>query len=76
MIDMFCLLTWRDDDHHKRPGEVLRGDRIVNTGYQLQMIQDKKCQLVCGKPDQPTKLTVANSNLIAERIKEEYYVHL
>lgn len=57
-------------------GEVLRGDRIVSTPYQVRMNQDKKCELVCAKPGQPTKLSVADSKLIAERIQEEYYVHL
>uniref|UniRef100_A0AAY5EK71 Transmembrane 9 superfamily member n=1 Tax=Electrophorus electricus TaxID=8005 RepID=A0AAY5EK71_ELEEL len=57
-------------------GEVLRGDRIVNTPYQVWMNQDKKCELVCGKVNEPTKFTMANSKLIAERIQEEYYVHL
>ncbi|XP_076131597.1 transmembrane 9 superfamily member 4 isoform X2 [Alosa pseudoharengus] len=57
-------------------GEVLRGDRIVNTPYSVLMNQDRKCELVCGKPDLPSKLTVEESKLVAERIQEEYYVHL
>lgn len=48
----------------------------MNTPYQVQMNQDKKCELVCAKPGQPAKLSVAESKLIAERIQEEYYVHL
>lgn len=64
------------DDVYGWTGEVLRGDRIVNTPYQLKMNQDKKCELACAKPGQPTKLSVADSKLIAERIQEEYYVHL
>lgn len=53
-------------------GEVLRGDRIVNTLYNIQMSKDKKCELVCGRK----KLSVDQSKLVAERIQEEYYVHL
>ncbi|KAG2461548.1 TM9S4 protein, partial [Polypterus senegalus] len=54
-------------------GEVLRGDRIVNTPFQIQMNNDKKCEVLCNKPK---KLTLDHSKLIAERIKEDYYVHL
>lgn len=53
-------------------GEVLRGDRIVNTLYNVEMNKDKKCELVCEK----TKLSIDESKLMAERIQEEYYVHL
>ncbi|KAI2649868.1 Transmembrane 9 superfamily member 4 [Labeo rohita] len=57
-------------------GEVLRGDRIVNTLYTVLMNLDKKCEVLCKKPDDPIKLTVEESKLLAERIQEEYYVHL
>uniref|UniRef100_A0A3Q4N3Q0 Transmembrane 9 superfamily member n=1 Tax=Neolamprologus brichardi TaxID=32507 RepID=A0A3Q4N3Q0_NEOBR len=53
-------------------GEVLRGDRIVNTLYNVAMSKDKKCELVCEK----RKLNIDESKLMAERIQEEYYVHL
>ncbi|KAM7404214.1 hypothetical protein PAMP_011581 [Pampus punctatissimus] len=53
-------------------GEVLRGDRIVNTLYNVEMNKDKKCEMVCNKK----KLSVEESKLVAERIQEEYYVHL
>ncbi|XP_043079954.1 transmembrane 9 superfamily member 4 isoform X2 [Puntigrus tetrazona] len=57
-------------------GEVLRGDRIVNTLYTVLMNLDKKCEVLCKKPDDPIKLSVDESKLLAERIQEEYYVHL
>ncbi|XP_041701219.1 transmembrane 9 superfamily member 4 [Coregonus clupeaformis] len=53
-------------------GEVLRGDRIVNTPYSVLMTQDRKCEAVCAK----LKLDVQQSKLVAERIQDEYYVHL
>ncbi|XP_051915738.1 transmembrane 9 superfamily member 4 isoform X2 [Hippocampus zosterae] len=53
-------------------GEVLRGDRIVNTPFNVQMNKDKKCEIVCDKK----KLSKEESKLFAERIQEEYYVHL
>jgi len=55
---------------------VLRGDRIVNTLYTVLMNLDKKCEVLCKKPDDPIKLTVEESKLLAERIQEEYYIHL
>jgi hypothetical protein len=36
------------------------------------MTQDKKCKVVCAM----LKLNVQQSKLVAERIQEEYYVHL
>ena len=53
-------------------GEVLRGDRIVNTLYNVEMNKDSKCEMVCNKK----KLSIEESKLVAERIQEEYYVHL
>ncbi|XP_064420685.1 transmembrane 9 superfamily member 4 isoform X3 [Latimeria chalumnae] len=57
-------------------GEVLRGDRIVNTPFQVFMNSEKKCEILCDKPNKPIKLSLEQSKLLAERIKEEYYVHL
>lgn len=51
---------------------MLRGDRIVNTRYNVGMNKDKKCEMVCSTK----KLSVEESKLVAERIQEEYYVHL
>ncbi|NXX66926.1 TM9S4 protein, partial [Spizella passerina] len=57
-------------------GEVLRGDRIVNTPFQVSMNVEKKCEVLCNFPNKPVTLTVEQSKLIAERIREDYYVHL
>ncbi|XP_067163859.1 transmembrane 9 superfamily member 4 isoform X2 [Apteryx mantelli] len=57
-------------------GEVLRGDRIVNTPFQVSMSVEKKCEVLCNFPNKPVTLTVEQSKLIAERIREDYYVHL
>ncbi|KAJ8265250.1 hypothetical protein COCON_G00143490 [Conger conger] len=57
-------------------GEVLRGDRIVNTPYSVLMNQKRACEVVCEKPNKPLRLSVEKSKLMAERIQEEYYVHL
>ncbi|XP_067096178.1 transmembrane 9 superfamily member 4 [Osmerus mordax] len=53
-------------------GEVLRGDRIVNTPYSVLMNQDRKCEQVCSR----FTLSLVQSKLVAERIQEEYYIHL
>ncbi|GAB1287061.1 Transmembrane 9 superfamily member 4 [Apodemus speciosus] len=57
-------------------GEVLRGDRIVNTPFQVLMNSEKKCEVLCSQSNKPVTLTVEQSRLVAERITEEYYVHL
>ena len=57
-------------------GEVLRGDRIVNTPFQVLMNSEKKCEVLCGQSNKPVTLTVEQSRLVAERISEDYYVHL
>ncbi|XP_063003525.1 transmembrane 9 superfamily member 4 [Elgaria multicarinata webbii] len=57
-------------------GEVLRGDRIVNTPFQVFMSIEKKCEVLCNVPNIPVVLKKEDSKLIAERIQEEYYVHL
>uniref|UniRef100_A0A4X2L0M8 Transmembrane 9 superfamily member n=1 Tax=Vombatus ursinus TaxID=29139 RepID=A0A4X2L0M8_VOMUR len=57
-------------------GEVLRGDRIVNTPFQVLMNSEKKCEVLCYQPRKPVVLTVEQSKLVAERINEDYYVHL
>uniref|UniRef100_A0A8C4WRQ2 Transmembrane 9 superfamily member n=1 Tax=Eptatretus burgeri TaxID=7764 RepID=A0A8C4WRQ2_EPTBU len=56
-------------------GEVLRGDRIVNTPYEVKMKEEKSCSVLC-KQSQSITLTVVESQLIIQRIREEYYVHL
>lgn len=53
-------------------GEVLRGDRIVNTPFTMEMNRNRRCEMVCSKKT----LSISESKLMAERIREEYYVHL
>ncbi|EDW77247.1 uncharacterized protein Dwil_GK18190 [Drosophila willistoni] len=57
-------------------GEVLRGDRIVNTPYELRMNQQVNCRLLCNKKDLPLNWSKEDSALVAERIQHEYFVHL
>lgn len=57
-------------------GEVLRGDRIVNTPYEVKMAQNINCKLLCNKKDQPLTWSHDESTKVVERIRHEYYVHL
>lgn len=57
-------------------GEVLRGDRIVNTPYEVQMAVDQQCRVLCNNPKTPLNWSVAESKLVASRIQHQYYVHL
>lgn len=60
-------------------GEVLRGDRIVNTPYGVTMAEDKNCLSLCQSSDKsykPLKLTAAESQAFIDKIKRDYYVHL
>ncbi|KAI8482242.1 PREDICTED: transmembrane 9 superfamily member 4-like isoform X1 [Branchiostoma belcheri] len=56
-------------------GEVLRGDRIVNTPYQVNMKEDKTCEVLCVKPDKTLKWSKAESDLVAEKIRQDYSIH-
>ena len=57
-------------------GEVLRGDRIVNTPYEVKMAENVDCKLLCHKKDQPLNWNHEQSSKVVERIQHEYYVHL
>lgn len=58
-------------------GEVLRGDRIVNTPYEVQMAVNVNCKLLCNRKDHsPLNWEQPQSQMVAERIRHEYFVHL
>lgn len=57
-------------------GEVLRGDRIVNTRYDVRMGQNTPCSLLCNSKVDPIHWTVSESQVVADRIQHEYFVHL
>ncbi|XP_067622109.1 transmembrane 9 superfamily member 4 isoform X5 [Eurosta solidaginis] len=57
-------------------GEVLRGDRIVNTPYEVRMAENINCKLLCNKKDQPMNWDKYQSAIVSERIQHEYFVHL
>jgi len=57
-------------------GEVLRGDRIVNTPYEVRMLKNTKCKLLCHKPDMPMNWEESMSKDVISKIEHEYFIHL
>ncbi|KAE9551690.1 hypothetical protein FO519_005095 [Halicephalobus sp. NKZ332] len=56
-------------------GEVMRGDRIVNTPYQVFMKHDDTCRGLCSQPA-VKPISQEESNQLRRRILEDYHVHL
>lgn len=56
----------------------MRGDRIVNTPYKVFMKKDIECATLCTSNSiaPKVKLSISESNLLRERIIEDYHVHL
>uniref|UniRef100_A0A4P6D6W1 Transmembrane 9 superfamily member n=1 Tax=Rhodnius prolixus TaxID=13249 RepID=A0A4P6D6W1_RHOPR len=57
-------------------GEVLRGDRIVNTPYEVKMAEDISCKLLCHTPGNPMNWKGDEELRVMNRIRHEYLVHL
>ena len=58
-------------------GEILRGDRITNTAYDVHMGTEFECKLLCGSKDKPSVTwDTSESADVYTKIKEEYFVHL
>ena len=53
-------------------GEILRGDRVVNTRYDVKMLINEKCRVLCDN----LKLTPQESKTLIKRIRDAYHVHL
>jgi len=51
-------------------GELLRGDRIMNSHYELKMQIPEECKILCRK-----ELTAAEVGEFSTRIEEDYRVH-
>lgn len=54
-------------------GEILRGDRISTTAYDVEMKVDYGCRVLCGSPSNPTKFDAAASTTLDYRIRSDYY---
>ncbi|EEB16936.1 conserved hypothetical protein [Pediculus humanus corporis] len=57
-------------------GEVLRGDRITNTPYEVSMGENIECRLLCHSPGKPMNWNADESMNVISKIKHQYYVHL
>merc|ERR1719412_2485270 len=57
-------------------GEILRGDRISTTAYDVEMNVGYDCRLLCGTNNSPSKFTEAESSTLHYRITQEYFIHL
>ena len=53
-------------------GQILRGERIVNTPYKVQMKKNEKCRVLCKDKSWDDKA----SKDAGYRIEHEYFVHL
>ncbi len=53
-------------------GEILRGDRIVNTNFKVAMDTDVRCQTLCKN----INIDKEKSATLGKRIRNNYYVHL
>eukprot|EP00794_Sanderia_malayensis_P004615 gene4615-5221_t len=53
-------------------GEVLRGDRISNTAYKLEMNTERSCTVLCKEDDYSSDKTEA----FYQRIQQDYTIHM
>lgn len=62
-----------NDVHYKslNLGEVLRGDRIVNTPYMLHVMDNVPCQVLC-----ETTFSPKDTKEVTYRISEDYTLHM
>merc|ERR1711959_709193 len=57
-------------DSAENLGEILRGDRIENSLYELKMNQEESCKVLC-----TMTYTQEDMDKFAEKVREEYRVH-
>lgn len=73
--DYYSLSFCEPNKKHYVPenlGEILRGDRIVNTQYKLLAGKPQSCTLLCPSK----KLSADQSQTFIQRIKEDYSIHM
>ncbi|CEG39454.1 transmembrane 9 superfamily member 4-like [Plasmopara halstedii] len=58
------------NEQQENLGEIMAGDTIMDSLYNLQMEKDAICQVLC----KPMKYTPEQSKLFIDMIKDEYYV--
>ncbi|RMX59651.1 hypothetical protein pdam_00010475 [Pocillopora damicornis] len=74
-FEYYSIPICKPDNLQYKPenlGEVLRGDRIVNTLYEIRMAQNKGCTLLCKQ----TTVNAEQSTKLSKLISDEYHVHM
>lgn len=72
----FCQPEGGPEYKTENLGEILRGDRISTTAYDVQMNVGVSCRLLCGDKNSPVKVDAAASSVVHYRISQEYFIHL
>ena len=57
-------------------GEILRGDRISTTAYEVEMNEGYGCRVLCGTPEAPSKFNKEDTETVMYRVEAEYFIHL
>ncbi|XP_074635255.1 transmembrane 9 superfamily member 4-like isoform X1 [Acropora palmata] len=74
-FDYYAVPICKPENLQYKPenlGEVLRGDRIVNTLYDIKMAENKGCTILCAAKT----LTAEESTKLTKLISDEYHVHM
>lgn len=72
----FCAPAHGIEYKSENLGEVLRGDRITNTPYDVRMAEDFSCKVLCDAPEKPMHWNEDEGIRVSHRIQHEYVVHL
>ena len=67
-INSFLFFRYKSENL----GEILRGDRVVNTAYEVQMGMDIQCRQLCTE----LRWDARESSEVFNKIDQEYFVHL
>ncbi|DBA03293.1 TPA: hypothetical protein N0F65_011652 [Lagenidium giganteum] len=65
----FCKPT-KMNEQQENLGEIMAGDAIMDSLYNMQMKEDARCQVLC----KPMTYSAAESQQFIDMIKDEYYV--
>ncbi|KAA8499520.1 Transmembrane 9 superfamily member 7 [Porphyridium purpureum] len=69
----FCQPEKRPKSKHRNLGQILSGEMVSPTQFQIAMLVEEKCKLLC---DKPTVLDEKMTKRLISRIKDSYSVRL
>ncbi|KAA8490399.1 Transmembrane 9 superfamily member 7 [Porphyridium purpureum] len=69
----FCQPEKRPKSEHRNLGKILSGDMVSPTQFQIAMMVEEKCKLLC---DKPTVLDEEMTKWLISRINDSYSVRL